>query len=192
MFKYVLCRALETTANVFSDLNPPTPADCQKIMDEYNRRAKPVWECEERDFADRRWDCEVIREKLLPRFYASPRYQDFQPVPKPVLRELDLIFRQHYSSCKTYLLFGRTDEKALDVQDKYGLSVARALRGFNSRCEAQAHLYLRKMYGRGAPLPLLGTASASAMWEACSSYYYQSQIVMVSSTITAFQNLTNL
>lgn len=183
MFKYVLYRSLQTTTNVFSKSNPPAPAKCREIVDEYNRRAKQVWECEGREFFERQADCETIQEELFSGFCTLPSYTDFQPVPGFVVMELSAIFRRHYTSNRTYLLFGRTDNDALEVQDGYGLSVASVLEKLDWRYEAQAHLYLRKMYGKGAPLPLLTLASASAMWHACSSYYYRQQIAMVSLTV---------
>jgi hypothetical protein len=149
-------------------------------MDEYNRRAKPVWENEDRGFARRQWDCAMIKDELLSDFYGHPTYSELLPVPRIVARDLDSIFCQHYRSTEMFLLFGRTDDDALEVQDNYGLSVATALGKIDQRYEARAHLCLRKMYGRGAALPLLGVASASAMWHTCNSYYYRQQIATVS------------
>jgi hypothetical protein len=191
MFKYVLYRALQTTADVFCDVETPTLGQCQQVIDEYNQRAKLVWEREDRGFSKRQSDCAIIREDLLSEFCGRPAYDDFQPVPRSAVRELDSTFCQYYTSSEMFLLFGRTDDNALEVQDNYGLSVATALGKINPRYEARAHLYLRKMYGRGAPLPLLGVASASAMWIACNSYYYRQQIATVSSSIAPFPNLAD-
>jgi hypothetical protein len=190
MFKYVLYRALQTTANVFCNLDPPPLKQCQEIMDKYNRRAESVWKCEE-ELSERQLDCEMIRQEVFSGFYDPPHYSEFRPVPRSIVKVLDKTFRNHYKSQETYLLFGRTDDKALEVQDKYALSIARALGKIDWGCEARAHLYLRKLYGKGAPLPLLTVASASAMWRMCNSHYYRQQIATVSPTVTAFRNLTN-
>ena len=82
---------------------------------------------------------------------------------------------------KKCLLFGCTDEKALEVQDGYGVAVAKALGKIDQRYEARAVVHLQKRYGRGAPLLLLSMALAEAMWEVCSSGFYHLQIRMVSS-----------
>jgi len=176
MFKFVLLRAVQITAQVFSDAEVPTVRECRRILEKYNREAKLVWEKEGVDFLDRRRECKAINAKFFRELDRFPRPSEIKPVPPKAAAVLDSVFKMNYTSDDLFLLFGRTDDKALEVQDAYGLSVASALRKLDERYEARANLYLRRRYGRGAPLPLLSMSSAEAMWEVCNSYYYVTQI----------------
>lgn len=191
MFKFVLYRAVETTANIFCSLQAPAVAKCQEAIEDYNRRAKPVWKSRDRGFLDRQQACQVILDDIFSRFCDLPDIEDTQPVPTSVVKRLDTLFGQHYRSHEVCLLFGHTGEDALEVQDRYGLSVAELLRQTCPKQEARAHLFLRKMYGRGAPLPILTVRSAAAIWRVCNSHYYQRQISMVSSGVRPLSILTN-
>ena len=189
MFKFILLQAIAVTGTVFCPEEAPTPEECNARINEYNRRAKMVWKMEEEDFFQRQLECEAIGQKLLVAFDTMGARSHLAPVPSSFVIELDAAFRRHYKSRETYLLFGRTDDNSLEVQDAYAIDVAKSLETINSRYSARALLYLRKRYGRGAPLPLLSMASASAMWQACKSHYYRSQLATVSSTDHALTTL---
>lgn len=180
MFKHVLFRAIRTTINVFCLTAAPTPENCQKLMEIYNRRAKSVWECEDQEFTERQRECEVIHKEVFTRSHKPPDCEDLQAIPQLIAARFDRLFCDHYNTVEKHLLLGRIDNDALKVQDDYGLAVADFLSQYEPRYAARAHLFLRKTYGRGAPLPLLSVASAAAMWDACNSHYYQQQIAMVS------------
>lgn len=180
MFKFVLLRAVQTTAQVFSDIEVPTAKQCKRTLEKYNREAKVVWEKEGVDFLDRRRECKAINARYFRELDKFPTPSEIKPVPPEAAAMLDLAFKTNYTSPDLFLLFGRTDDKAREVQDAYAASVATALRKLDERYEARAKLYLLGRYGRGAPLPLLSMSSAEAMWEMCTSYYYNTQIGMVS------------
>lgn len=183
MFKHVLFRAAQTTINIFCLAAAPSPQRCQTLIEEYNQTAKPVWEQEDQELAERQRQCEEIHKSFFTRSFEPSCSDDIVPIPAHIAIKFDNIFRKYYCSSEKYLLFGRMDDDALEVQDNYGLEVATVLSEYKSRYGARAHLSLRKIYGRGAPLPLLSGASATAMWNACSSRYYQQQISTVSPTI---------
>lgn len=191
MFKYVLYRAVVNTGQIFCSIETPTALKCKQAIQEYNRRAKPVWECKERGFLERQRVCDNILDEVFSEFCDPPTHEDVQRVPGSIVKRLDAIFNQHYGSFALCLLFGRTDEDALEVQERYALSVIKTLGRTDPRHEARAHLYLRKMYGRGAPLPILTVQSASAIWRVCKSLHYQRQISLVSSDITPFRCFTD-
>ena len=176
MFKFVLLRAVQTTAQVFCDVDVRSARRCREVVEEYNRQAEPVWKKEGADFLLRRRECKVLHSKLLGEVDRFPGTSEFRPIPQKAAAVLDSIFKAHYKSEEQFLLFGRTDDRSLEVQDSYGLAVAKALGKLDKRYEARAHLHLRKKYGRGAPLPLLSMASVEAMWETCTSYFYRIQI----------------
>jgi len=186
MFKYVLLRALETTANVFAVSVVPGPDRCEELVEEYNQKAKLIWEREEQDIPERRKECDAIYDQVFPGSCHPPPFRDLAEVPKLIAAELDSAFRQHYDSAENFLLFGRTTGAALETQDGYALTIAGILGAFDQRYAARAHLHLRKLYGRGAPLPLLSFASASGLWQACNSSYYEEQLSTVSPTTARF------
>ena len=109
----------------------------------------------------------------------TPR-DDLTRFPASIEKELNAIFHQHYDAPEKYLLFGCTGDEAYDIQDKYALSMVALLRTIDVWYVSKAHLCLRKMYGRGAPLPLLCRSSIEAMWKVCKSSYYRRQISLVS------------
>lgn len=191
MFKYILFRALETTTSVFARLDSPTVGVRREVMLEYNRRAEPVWKSEGQSFVERQRECDKIQEELFSGFPNLSTFDDLEPVPESMARKVDRLFREHYRT-KDVLILGRTDDEALGVQEKYALAVAKVLGGFDSRYEARAYIHLGKMYGRGAPLPILGCDSASAIWRACNSYYYHAQIAMVSTAVEPFSSSLTL
>jgi hypothetical protein len=192
MFKFILLRAVQITAQVFSDADVLDAKRCQKILKEYNVRAKRVWGREGVSFFIRRRECKAINMELLGELDKFPKASEFKQVPADAAEVLDSIFKKHYSSGNLCLLFGSTDDRALDLQDAYGLSIAKALKKLDERYEARAHLHLRKRYGRGAPLPLLSKASVEAMWDVCSSYFYYIQIKTVSPAATRIQINANV
>jgi hypothetical protein len=188
MFKFVLLRAVQTTAQVFCDVDVRSARRCREVVEEYNRQAEPVWKKEGADFLLRRRECKVLHSKLLGEVDRFPGTSEFRPIPQKAAAVLDSIFKAHYKSEEQFLLFGRTDDRSLEVQDSYGLAVAKALGKLDKRYEARAHLHLRKKYGRGAPLPLLSMASVEAMWETCTSYFYHIQISTVSFAVEVVRN----
>jgi len=192
MFKHVLFQATRTTINVFSLTGAPKPERCQELMAQYNRRAKPVWQRENQEFARKQRECEVIYKEVFPRSFKPPRSEDLEAIPRSIAANFDKIFRKFYDSPEKCLLFGRTDDDALETQDGYGIQVATLLGQYQSRYAARSHLFLRKIYGRGAPLPLLSVASAAAMWRTCNSPYYQQQIATVGlAVLSSFTNLAD-
>jgi len=191
MFKYILFQAARTTLNTLCLSPAPSPERCQELIEQHNRRAKPEWEREGQEFTERQRQCEIIYKELIRASYTPPP-EDLQVIPQYIAAEFDKIFRKHYSSPEKYLLFGRTDDDALEVQDGYGLEVATVLGNHMGRYGARAQLFLRKIYGRAAPLPLLSIAFAAAAWGTCSSRYYQEQITTVSlAALSSFSNFAH-
>jgi len=190
MFKFVLLQAVQTTVQVFCDADILGARQCNRLLEDYNVEAKAVWEREEDDLLARRRECKAISKKVFGEVDGFPAGSEIRPVPRNAAAVLDSIFKAHYNSEKKRLLFGRADEKALEVQDRYGVAVAKALGKIDQRYGARATLHLRKRYGRGAPLPLLSMASAEAMWEVCSSGFYRLQIRTVSSNIKEIEQNT--
>jgi len=179
MFKCVLFRALQTTASVFSPSVAPTPERSQELVEKYNLKAKPLWEGENLDLTKRQVECKKLYAGVVSGSYTPPGSRDLGVVPPLAAVRLDSVFLHHYGTFERCLLFGRTSNDALEVQEEYALAVVEILRAFNPQHEARAHLHLRKVYGKGAPLPLLSPASADAMWAVCDSHYYREQIAMV-------------
>ena len=192
MFKFVLLRAVQTTVQVFSSADVPNAKCCKEILEDYNRQAKRVWDQKGVDFSVRRRECNAIQAKLLGELDKFPDLPEVEPVPPKAAAVLDLIFKKHYNSEELCLLFGRTDDKALEVQDGYAVSIAGALRRVDRRYEARANLHLRKRYGRGAPLPLLSMDSVEAMFEVCTSWFYHSQINTVSLAVGTVKTQTDV
>ena len=183
MFKFVLLRAIQTTVRVFSDAKVPGVRHCKQLVKDCNLEAEVLWKREGADFLARRAQCKAIHGRYFRELDQFPTSKEMQPVPPEAAAVLDSIFKKHYKTTELCLLFGRTEDKALDVQDAYGLSIAAAMRKIDSRYESRANLHLRKRYGRGAAMPLLSMASVEAMWEVCSSYFYRVQIRTVSGAV---------
>lgn len=180
MFKYVVYRSLLTTVRVFCKVDAATVRRCKEAAEKYNQKAKPVWERKDKELLNRREECNTMERSFFCGLDKAPKILELEAVPEVAARMLDGLFLKHYKSEELCLLFGCMEDAALEVQDGYALSVANALGDINWRYEARTHLYLRKRYGRGAPLPLLSMASADAMWEVCMSYFYRVQISTVS------------
>ena len=184
MFKYMLYRTIRTGIIVFKDGEAPRLEQCKREVEGYNGKANLLWKSS-RSFSDRRRTCEHLLGMVAPsmRHVEVPvDNSDLQRFPAALEKELNSIFHRHYNTREKYLLFGRTDDEAYKVQDRYALSVAEVLQKVDVRYASRAHLCLRKMYGRGAPLPLLCSSSIEAMWEVCRDQYYKTKISLVSKT----------
>lgn len=182
MLKYMLYRAICTGIVLFSNIQAPPLEVCEKEFAEYNREARAVWNSST-SFSSRQRACEQLLKTAVPSLQFAPRNveeDDLRRFPTSIEGQLNAIFKEHYSSKDKWLLFGRTEEKAYDVQDRYALSVAELLGGIDARYASKACLCLRALYGRGAPFPLLCESSISAMWEVCQDSYYKRQIALVS------------
>jgi len=182
MFKYMLYRAIRTGITVFKDGEAPRLEQCKREIAGYNGKASLLWKSS-RSFSDRRRTCEYLLGMVVPSMrHVEVRVDnsDLQRFPAALEKELNSIFHRHYSTREKYLLFGRADDEAYKVQDGYAVSVAELLQNVDVRYASRAHLCLRKIYGRGAPLPLLCSSSIEAMWEVCKDQYYKTQISLVS------------
>jgi hypothetical protein len=182
MLKYMLYRTICTGIILFSDVEAPSLDVCKKEFAEYNGRARAVWNSP-KSFFDRQKACDVLLEAVVPSCQyvrRSVEDEDLRRFPTSISGQLNAIFEEHYDSKDKWLLFGRTEEKAYDVQDRYALSVVELLGDIDERYASRAYLCLRGLYGRGAPLPLLCESSISAMWEVCQDSYYKRQITLAS------------
>ena len=181
MLKYMLYRALWTGIVLFGDVEAPPLDVCKQEFDDYNRQAGVVWN-NSLSFSDRQKSCQHLLAVTVPSLQWIPENvedDDLRRFPSFIEGPLNAIFKEHYDSKEKWLSFGRTDEKAYNVQDHYALSVVRLLEGVDARCASKAWLCLRGIRGRGAPLPLLCESSISAMWEVCNDSYYKRQITLV-------------
>ena len=178
----MLYRAIRTGITLFSDTEAPPLDVCEKEFAEYDRRATAVWKSS-LSFSDRQKSCEQLLEINVPSLQhirQGVEDEDLRRFPAFIEDRLNAIFETYYSSKDKWLLFGRTDEKAYDVQDGYAFSVVQLLQEIDVRYASKGYLCLRGIYGRGTPLPLLCKSSVSAMWEVCKDSYYKRQIVLVS------------
>ena len=75
----------------------------------------------------RHQECKAISKNVFSEADGFPAGSEIRPVPWNAAVVLDSIFKVHYSSEKKCLLFGQADKKALEVQDRYGVAIARAL-----------------------------------------------------------------
>ena len=181
MLKYMLYQALCMGIVLFSDVEAPPLDVCKQEFDDYNRQAGALWN-NSRSFSDRQKSCKRLLEVAVPSLGWIPEKvedEDLRRFPASLEGPLNAIFKEHYGSKDKWLLFGRTDEKAYDVQDRYALSVVRHLESVDTRYASKAWLSLRGLCGRGAPLPLLCESSISAMWEVCNDSYYKRQVALV-------------
>jgi hypothetical protein len=182
MLKYMLYRVICTGIILFGDVEAPSLDVCEREFDEYNEHARAVWNSS-LSFSTRQNACENLVMTSIPslqHIQQNIEDEDLRRFPPFIESRLNAIFKEHYSSKDKWLLFGRTDEKAYDVQDLYASSVVEFLAGVEARYASKACLCLRAIYGRGAPLPLLCESSISAMWEVCKDSYYKRQITLVS------------
>jgi hypothetical protein len=182
MFKYLLYRAIRTGIILFNNGEAPGLEQCKREINDYNGKAEILWKSS-RKFSERRKTCESLLGMTVP----SLRYvkvnvheNDIRRFPASIEKELNDIFDRHYDTREKCLLFGRTDDEAYKVQDGYALAVAGLLEKVDVRYASRVHVCLRKIYGRGAPLPLLCSSSVKAMWEVCKGMYYKRQISLVS------------
>ena len=120
IFKFVLLQAVQMMVHVFSDVDVPSTGQCNRLLEDYNVEAKVVWEREEVNLLARHWECKAISKKVFDEVDGFPKGSEMRPVPQNTAAVLDSVFKVHYSSEKKCLLFGRTDKKALEVQDRYG------------------------------------------------------------------------
>jgi hypothetical protein len=184
MFKFMLYRALTTGMVIFNDGGAPLLSSSKEQVEKYNGLASVIWR-DSGTFSDRQKRCEGLLGTVVPGLeQVNRRIHDdhLRQFPTSIEKDLNTIFHEHYDTSEKYLLFGRTDDEAYRVQDGYALAVAELLSSLDLRYGSKAHLCLRKMYGRGAPLPLLCESSVEAMWEVCKDSYYKGQISLVSST----------
>jgi len=184
MFKYMLYRAMRTGIFVFNTGEAPHLDQCKREMNNYNAKADLLWKSGGR-FSERRRTCENLLGMTAPSLKHLNHVvleDDLRRFPSSIENELNLIFQRHYDTEEKYMLLGRADNKAYKVQDGYAMEVAKLLEKIDDEYSLRAQLCLRKIYGRGAPLPLLSSASVEAMWEVCKSEYYKRQISLVSGT----------
>lgn len=194
MFKYMLYRAIRAEIIIFSNREAPEPQQSRREVEEFNGRAELLWK-DSAGFSDRQRSCKRLLGMTVPslKWVKWPvDDEDLRRFPGWIEKELNAIFRKHYNTWEKRLLFGRTEEEAYQVQDEYALSVAELLGKIDVRYESRVHLCLRKMYGRGAPLPMLSECSVEAMWEVCRDMYYTRQVSLVSSTKAEYQSRTDL
>jgi len=163
MFKFILLYEVQTMVHVFSNEDVLSTGQYNRLLEDYNMEAKVVWEREEVDLLARHQECKATSKKVFSEVDGFPKGSEMRPVPQNMAAVLDSVFKAHYVSEKKCLPFGHTDEKALEVQDRYGLAIAKALEKIDQWYKARAILHLWKRYGRGAPLPLLSMALAEAM-----------------------------
>lgn len=177
----MLHRALLAGVILFNDREAPALGTSKSQVEEYNRLASTIWKDSE-CFSHRQETCENLLETVIPSLehVNRPVSEDYlQKFPASIEKDLNTIFHKHYNTPEKHLLFGRTDDEAYDVQDGYALAVVELLGNVDVRYASKAHLCLRKLYGRGAPLPLLCESSIEAMWEVCKHSYYRRQISLV-------------
>lgn len=189
MLKYMLYRAISTELVLFSALEAPPLATCEKELIKYNQEAREIWNSS-MSFFDRQQACEALLTKAVPSLQHVPRHMehyDLRRFPTSFEGRLNAIFEEHYTSKDKWLLFGRTDKEAYDVQDRYAISVVEFFSDMDVQYASKACLSLRAIYGRGAPLPLLCESSISAMWEVCQDSYYKRQLTLVSGHHVAVQ-----
>jgi hypothetical protein len=182
MFKYMLYRTIRTGVTVFNGGEDPGLEECKRQIISYNGNASLLWKSS-RSFSERRRTCEHLLGMTAPslrQLDADICDDDLRRFPASIEKELNAIFERHYNTPEKRLLFGRTDDDAYKVQDGYALSVAALLEKIDARYGLRAQLCLRKIYGRGAPLPLLCKSSIEAMWDVCRDAYYGRQISLVS------------
>ena len=181
MFKFMLYRAIHAGAFIFKDGDAPPLANSKLQVEEYNQLASQIWKGSQ-NFFHRQEGCENLILMVVPAFqqisHPVPR-NELMRFPASIEKELNAVFHQYYDTPEKYLLFGSTEDEAYDVQDRYALAVVEVLGTIDVRYASRAHLCLRKMYGRGAPLPLLCRSSIDAMWEVCRSSYYRRQVSLV-------------
>ena len=184
MFKFMLYRAIRIGLVIFNDGEAPALATSKQQVEEYNVLADMVWK-DSGGFSHRKESCENLLGMIVPGLEQVHRPVpdgDLRQFPASIEKDLNTIFCQHYDTPEKYLLFGRTDDEAYDVQDRYALAVVELLGNIDVRYASKAHLCLRRMCGRGAPLPLLCEFSIKAMWGVCKDSYYRRQISLASST----------
>jgi hypothetical protein len=180
MFLYLLHKAIEDILIIFNDADAPSPADAEQALQMANEKAEPLWKNEETPFPERQAQCQEILRPIL-ELYMKEKPGEFHPVSDLVANGLNQIFKKHYNTPGKFLLIGRTDDQAYQVQDGYAREVAAFLgRNLGGPREARTIIMLRKAYGRGT-LPLLCMSSASALWELCQSSFYRRQLFLVSS-----------
>lgn len=183
MFKFVLLRAVQTTAQVFSTGDVPNPECCRDMIKDYRKEAERVWWQKGVDYSVKRRECSRIGKSYFSELDEFPLEEELRPVPAEVAATLDTLFNAHYDREELHMLFGRGDYEALIMQEKYACGIATALGELDPQYEAKANIHLRPRLGKGAPLPLLSKASMDAMWKVCCSDYYIIQIKTVSLAI---------
>lgn len=183
MFKYLLYRTVEDVLIVFSAARATPPAQIEDLIDQANAKAEPIWRDQETLLLTKEDQCRDIFAECIS-LNEAVKGKGHVAVPASIVDDLDDIFLKHYNSPEKFLLFGRTDDVAYEVQDRYAREVATLLGTVRRRFESRALTRLRKMYGRGS-LPLLSEGSATAMWAVCKSSYYRRQIFLVSSACLA-------
>lgn len=179
MFKYLLYQAMEDALVIFNTAEAAPVTQTNNLIDVADAKAEPLWRDEAIPLLTREAECRAVYAECIS-LNEPVSKENRQPVPASAVAGLDRIFKKHYDTPDKFLLFGRTDDAAYEVQDRYAREVAALLGTIHRRFESRALTRLRKMYGRGS-LPLLSEKSVTAMWEACKSSYYGRQMSLVSS-----------
>jgi hypothetical protein len=186
MFLYLLYGAMEHVLIIFNDAVAMPVEQIERLLNEANAKARPLWRNETTPFLTRQTQC---KELLDPVVGLNLRAIGVcQRVPESITDELDRIFRKYYGSsnnpqsrgsAENLLLIGRTDDQAYQVQDEYARDIANILGTVDKTHESRAITQLRSVYGRGS-LPLLCLSSVAGMWTLCQSSFYKRQTSLVS------------
>ena len=178
MFKYALIRGINDIRFMFNNSEGPSLRYTRREIERANGVAEPVWLNRQKRRTARMADCRQILAPVLDRM---PSHSIHPKIPDCLLKKLNAIFEQNYGGGEQYLLMGRAEDDAYAAQANYVDAVLRKLSSYHQFTKARVLTCIGKAYGLTS-VPILSTASVSALWQACKSEFYKRQLAMVSQT----------